>query len=263
MTGFGSPCGACKFLRRKCVRGCVFAPHFCHEQGAARFAAIHKVFGASNASKLLMHLPVGDRSEAALTISFEAQARLQDPIYGCVAHIFALQRQVSSPELIEIRQELTCNGRLGRILFLKADAYSFLILQVVNLQAQLFSLKAQSAQAFAHGSLSQEDRLNHHHHLLLLDQLQLDREARMRHALVSDSPLSTERTMYHGDGLLDSSSPLLPSPHGVPHSYVGVDDGIFFGTGEDTENALVTQTVGRNPDMEDLRSVAFAHLRHE
>ncbi|KAJ8490440.1 hypothetical protein OPV22_012161 [Ensete ventricosum] len=227
MTGFGSPCGACKFLRRKCVRGCVFAPHFCHEQGAARFAAIHKVFGASNASKLLMHLPVGDRSEAALTISFEAQARLQDPIYGCVAHIFALQRQV------------------------------------VNLQAQLFSLKAQSAQAFAHGSLSQEDRLNHHHHLLLLDQLQLDREARMRHALVSDSPLSTERTMYHGDGLLDSSSPLLPSPHGVPHSYVGVDDGIFFGTGEDTENALVTQTVGRNPDMEDLRSVAFAHLRHE
>ncbi|CAD5181960.1 unnamed protein product [Musa acuminata subsp. malaccensis] len=225
MTGFGSPCGACKFLRRKCVRGCVFAPHFCNEQGAARFAAIHKVFGASNASKLLMHLPVSDRSEAAVTISYEAQARLQDPIYGCVAHIFALQRQV------------------------------------VNLQAQLVSLKAQSAQAFADGSLSQEDSLNHQ----LLDQLQLDREARMRHALVSDSPLSTERTMYHDNGLLDSSSSLLPSPHGVPHSYMGVDDGIFFGTDEDMENALVTQTVGRSSadhNMEDLRSVAFAHLRH-
>ncbi|KAE8767332.1 LOB domain-containing protein 29-like [Hordeum vulgare] len=94
MTGFSSPCGACKFLRRKCVSGCVFAPHFCHEQGAAHFAAIHKVFGASNASKLLMSLPATDRREAAVTISYEAQARLHDPVYGCVAHIFALQQQV-------------------------------------------------------------------------------------------------------------------------------------------------------------------------
>ncbi|KAK6164522.1 hypothetical protein DH2020_001386 [Rehmannia glutinosa] len=94
MTGSGSPCGACKFLRRKCVRGCVFAPYFCHEQGATHFAAIHKVFGASNVSKLLAHLPVSDRCEAAVTISYEAQARLQDPIYGCVSHIFALQQQV-------------------------------------------------------------------------------------------------------------------------------------------------------------------------
>ncbi|XP_047339574.1 LOB domain-containing protein CRL1-like [Impatiens glandulifera] len=94
MTGFGSPCGACKFLRRKCVRGCVFAPYFCHEQGPSHFAAIHKVFGASNVSKLLSHIPVANRSEAAATIAYEAQARLQDPIYGCVSHIFALQKQV-------------------------------------------------------------------------------------------------------------------------------------------------------------------------
>lgn len=95
MAGFGSPCGACKFLRRKCVKGCVFAPYFCHDQGATHFAAIHKVFGASNVSKLLLHLPVSDRFDAAVTISYEAQARLQDPIYGCVSHIFALQQQVS------------------------------------------------------------------------------------------------------------------------------------------------------------------------
>ncbi|OIV91361.1 hypothetical protein TanjilG_01979 [Lupinus angustifolius] len=90
----GSPCGACKFLRRKCVKGCVFAPYFCHEQGATHFAAIHKVFGASNVSKLLTHLPVSHRCEAAVTISYEAQARVQDPIYGCVSHIFTLQQQV-------------------------------------------------------------------------------------------------------------------------------------------------------------------------
>ncbi|XP_058076437.1 LOB domain-containing protein 29-like [Magnolia sinica] len=111
MTGFGSPCGACKFLRRKCAKGCVFAPYFCHEQGATNFAAIHKVFGASNVSKLLTHLPVSDRLEAAATISYEAQARVQDPIYGCVSHIFALQQQV------------------------------------VTLQAQLASLKAQASQS--------------------------------------------------------------------------------------------------------------------
>ncbi|XP_039120371.1 LOB domain-containing protein 29-like [Dioscorea cayenensis subsp. rotundata] len=121
MTCIGSPCGACKFLRRKCVRGCVFAPYFCHEQGATHFAAIHKVFGASNVSKLLTHLPVQDRCEAAITIAYEAQARLQDPIYGCVAHIFALQQQV------------------------------------INLQAQLAVVKEQAAQRFVNGSSSQQD----------------------------------------------------------------------------------------------------------
>ncbi|KAJ9564834.1 hypothetical protein OSB04_000800 [Centaurea solstitialis] len=116
MTGSGSPCGACKFLRRKCVRGCVFSPYFCHEQGAAHFAAIHRVFGASNVSKLLAHLPVSGRCEAAITIAYEAQARIQDPIYGCVSHIFALQQQV------------------------------------VSLQSQLASLREQAAQSLINGS---------------------------------------------------------------------------------------------------------------
>lgn len=90
----GAPCGACKFLRRKCVRGCIFAPYFGAEQGAARFAAVHKIFGASNVAKLLLHIPVSRRCDAVLTISYEAQARLSDPVYGCVATIFALQQQV-------------------------------------------------------------------------------------------------------------------------------------------------------------------------
>ncbi|KAI3732630.1 hypothetical protein L1987_63837 [Smallanthus sonchifolius] len=127
MTGSGSPCGACKFLRRKCVKGCVFAPYFCHEQGAAHFAAIHRVFGASNASKLLAQLPVSGRCEAAITIAYEAQARLQDPIYGCVSHIFALQQQV------------------------------------VSLQSQLASLKAQAAESVLNGSNHPSN--NHRHNL--------------------------------------------------------------------------------------------------
>ncbi|KAG8072946.1 hypothetical protein GUJ93_ZPchr0006g44740 [Zizania palustris] len=109
-TGAGSPCGACKFLRRRCVPECVFAPYFSSEQGAARFAAIHKVFGASNASKLLSHLPVTDRCEAVVTITYEAQARLRDPVYGCVAQIFALQQQVAilQAQLMQAKAQLAC-----------------------------------------------------------------------------------------------------------------------------------------------------------
>ncbi|GMN43057.1 hypothetical protein TIFTF001_012262 [Ficus carica] len=94
--GGGGPCGACKFLRRKCVPGCIFAPYFDSEQGAAHFAAVHKVFGASNVSKLLHHIPDHKRLDAVVTVCYEAQARLRDPVYGCVAHIFALQQQVVS-----------------------------------------------------------------------------------------------------------------------------------------------------------------------
>ncbi|KAJ4955987.1 hypothetical protein NE237_012770 [Protea cynaroides] len=90
----GGPCGACKFLRRKCVKGCIFAPYFDSEEGTSHFAAVHKVFGASNVSKLLFGLPINNRHDAVLTVSYEALARIKDPVYGCVGQIFALQHQV-------------------------------------------------------------------------------------------------------------------------------------------------------------------------
>ncbi|KAM7274905.1 hypothetical protein ACFE04_016771 [Oxalis oulophora] len=92
--GGGGPCGACKFLRRKCVKGCVFAPYFDSDQGTAHFAAVHKVFGASNASKLLTRIPPHKRLDAVVTLCYEALARVRDPVYGCVGHIFTLQQQV-------------------------------------------------------------------------------------------------------------------------------------------------------------------------
>ncbi|XP_006576098.1 LOB domain-containing protein 33 [Glycine max] len=107
MTGFGSSCGACKFLRRKCTSDCVFAPYFSYDQASTHFAAVHKIYGASNVSKLLSHLPIQNRSDAAVTISYEALARMQDPIYGCVAHIYALQHQVAS-----LQEEIDALGNL-------------------------------------------------------------------------------------------------------------------------------------------------------
>uniref|UniRef100_A0A0D9V6A3 LOB domain-containing protein n=1 Tax=Leersia perrieri TaxID=77586 RepID=A0A0D9V6A3_9ORYZ len=108
-AGPGAPCGACKFLRRRCVPGCVFAPHFSgcggsgvgagagrgRERGAAEFAAVHRVFGASNVAKLLSRVPAALRRDAARTVCYEAQARIADPVYGSVGTILALQHQVS------------------------------------------------------------------------------------------------------------------------------------------------------------------------
>ncbi|KAK7393429.1 hypothetical protein VNO78_21985 [Psophocarpus tetragonolobus] len=110
-SGLGSPCGACKFLRRKCAADCIFAPYFCSQQGAARFAAIHKVFGASNVSKLLLRIPDHHRFEAMLTIAYEAQAHITDPVFGCVSHIFALQQQVASlqAQLMQMKAQLDQN----------------------------------------------------------------------------------------------------------------------------------------------------------
>lgn len=50
--GGGSPCAACKLLRRRCAEDCVFAPYFPADQ-PHKFASVHKVFGASNVNKLL------------------------------------------------------------------------------------------------------------------------------------------------------------------------------------------------------------------
>lgn len=47
-----SPCAACKILRRKCADKCVLAPYFPPVE-PLKFITAHKVFGASNISKLL------------------------------------------------------------------------------------------------------------------------------------------------------------------------------------------------------------------
>ncbi|MCL7029218.1 hypothetical protein MKW94_016651 [Papaver nudicaule] len=93
VTGSGSPYGACKFLKRKCASDCIFAPYFCSEQGPA----------------LLYQVLVHDRCEAVVTIAYEAQARIRDPVYGCVAHIFALQQHVAylQAQLMQMKSQLT------------------------------------------------------------------------------------------------------------------------------------------------------------
>jgi len=53
MGGNGtSPCASCKLLRRRCAKDCIFAPYFPSDD-PHKFAIVHKVFGASNVSKML------------------------------------------------------------------------------------------------------------------------------------------------------------------------------------------------------------------
>ncbi|PIA29322.1 hypothetical protein AQUCO_06100084v1 [Aquilegia coerulea] len=88
-----SPCAACKFLRRKCMPGCIFAPYFPPEE-PQKFANVHKIFGASNVTKLLNELLPHQREDAVNSLAYEAEARIKDPVYGCVGAISVLQRQV-------------------------------------------------------------------------------------------------------------------------------------------------------------------------
>ncbi|KAJ6748563.1 LOB DOMAIN-CONTAINING PROTEIN 4-RELATED [Salix purpurea] len=92
-SSYNSPCAACKFLRRKCMPGCIFAPYFPPEE-PQKFANVHKIFGASNVTKLLNELPPHQREDAVNSLAYEAEARVRDPVYGCVGAITFLQRQV-------------------------------------------------------------------------------------------------------------------------------------------------------------------------
>ncbi|KAF9674509.1 hypothetical protein SADUNF_Sadunf10G0134600 [Salix dunnii] len=97
-----SPCAACKFLRRKCQTECVFAPYFPPDQ-PQKFSNVHKVFGASNVTKLLNELHPSQREDAVNSLAYEAEMRLRDPVYGCVGVISLLQHQ-----LRQLQLDLSC-----------------------------------------------------------------------------------------------------------------------------------------------------------
>ncbi|CAI9276861.1 unnamed protein product [Lactuca saligna] len=93
MSSSNSPCAACKFLRRKCTQECVFAPYFPPDH-PQKFANVHKVFGASNVAKILNELNTTQREDAVNSLAYEAEARLRDPVYGCVGLISVLQHRL-------------------------------------------------------------------------------------------------------------------------------------------------------------------------
>ncbi|KAK4766263.1 hypothetical protein SAY87_007905 [Trapa incisa] len=107
--GGNSPCASCKLLRRRCAKDCIFAPYFPSDD-PHRFAIVHKVFGASNVSKMLQELPIHQRADAVNSLVYEANARVRDPVYGCVGAISYLQNQVAQlqMQLAVAQAEILC-----------------------------------------------------------------------------------------------------------------------------------------------------------
>ncbi|XP_059627950.1 LOB domain-containing protein 21 [Cornus florida] len=104
-----SSCAACKFLKRRCAPNCAFAPYFRSDE-PKKFANVHKVFGASNVSKILTEVPEEQREEAVNSLVYEAEARLIDPVYGCIGAIALLQRR-----MMELQHDLAiAKARLAR-----------------------------------------------------------------------------------------------------------------------------------------------------
>ncbi|XP_074562257.1 LOB domain-containing protein 12-like [Curcuma longa] len=108
-NGSSSPCAACKLLRRRCAKDCIFAAYFPSDQ-PHKFYIVHKVFGASNVNKMLQELPVHHRADAVSSLVYEASARMKDPVYGCVGAISYLQNQVSQlqMQLAVAQAEILC-----------------------------------------------------------------------------------------------------------------------------------------------------------
>ncbi|XP_060197385.1 LOB domain-containing protein 12 [Lycium barbarum] len=104
-----SPCASCKLLRRRCAKDCIFAPYFPPDD-PHKFAIVHKVFGSSNVSKMLQELPIQQRADAVSSLVYEANARVRDPVYGCVGAISFLQNQVSQlqMQLAVAQAEILC-----------------------------------------------------------------------------------------------------------------------------------------------------------
>lgn len=95
-----SSCAACKFLKRRCTPNCQFAPYFRSDE-PKKFAKVHKVFGASNVSKILNEVAEEQREDAVNSLVYEAEVRLMDPVYGCIGAIASLQHK-----MVELQHDL-------------------------------------------------------------------------------------------------------------------------------------------------------------
>ncbi|KAK4749655.1 hypothetical protein SAY87_027104 [Trapa incisa] len=155
-NSYNSPCAACKFLRRKCLAGCIFAPYFPPEE-PQKFVNVHKIFGASNVTKLLNELLPHQREDAVNSLAYEAEARVRDPVYGCVGAISFLQRQVQrlQKELDAANADLiryACNTGIPSSALQPAETASMQpILPPVNTR------RTHPAAAFAAGSIGDDN----------------------------------------------------------------------------------------------------------
>ncbi|CAJ2653449.1 LOB domain-containing protein 12-like [Trifolium pratense] len=151
--GGNSPCASCKLLRRRCAKDCAFAPYFpSHEP--QKFAIVHKVFGASNVSKMLQELPIHQRADAVSSLVYEANARVRDPVYGCVGAISYLQNQVS-----ELQMQLAVAQ--AEILCIQMQNEQVIPTQEINQDQKSYFIQDELTQYLNYGSSSSNNNVIH------------------------------------------------------------------------------------------------------
>ncbi|TYJ08361.1 hypothetical protein E1A91_A11G069000v1 [Gossypium mustelinum] len=75
-------CAACKHQRKKCDENCILAPYFPADK-CREFQAVHKVFGVSNATKIVRNANSDeDRKKVADSLIWEAFCWQKDPVLG-------------------------------------------------------------------------------------------------------------------------------------------------------------------------------------
>ncbi|XP_059064214.1 LOB domain-containing protein 4-like [Cryptomeria japonica] len=113
-------CGACRAQRKKCAEECVLAQHFPPDD-PLKFAIVQKVFGTKNIIKLLQVVEADQRGDAVSSMLYEASARVNDPIYGCTAEVYKLQKEIAElkSQLVAIHAELNyVRSQYGKFVFL-------------------------------------------------------------------------------------------------------------------------------------------------
>lgn len=103
------PCGACKYQRRRCGGEglCIFAPYF-PPMSIQMFACVHHVFGRSNVGNILKFMDPMTRASAVKTLVYQAEARVRDPLQGCVGLITELEEthRKLAEDLLKAHKEL-------------------------------------------------------------------------------------------------------------------------------------------------------------
>nr|GEU65092.1 hypothetical protein [Tanacetum cinerariifolium] len=85
-----------------------------------KFAIVHKVFKASNDAKILNELSTSHREDVINSLAYEADARLEDPIYGCVGVSCLLGPSAMMPNVTQALMQQYANmqpmlGQMGGI----------------------------------------------------------------------------------------------------------------------------------------------------
>ncbi|PSR98612.1 LOB domain-containing protein [Actinidia chinensis var. chinensis] len=110
-------CASCAHQRRICPEGCVMALHFPRTR-TQEFQLVNRVFGVSNAIKILKDLDFSQQKETVEALIWEAEAWEQDPICGPLGLYERLEEQILmlKEEIQMLKEEIQMPGEQNPVI---------------------------------------------------------------------------------------------------------------------------------------------------